>query len=161
MAIQAPSRAVTAAPRSVRAFTLIEMMIVVAIIAILAAIALPNYSNYVKRSRIIDATSKLSDARVHLEQWFQDRRTYVGACVDPPAGVVLMTPGASDYFVLTCPALSATQYTVQANGIAGRGMDNFGPYTINEANVKTSTITEPGWVGNGLCWATRKDGSCG
>jgi len=33
-------------------------------------------------------------------------------------------------------------------------------YTINESNVKTSTITKPGWTGNANCWATRKDGSC-
>ena len=45
-------------------------------------------------------------------------------------------------------------------GIPGKGMDNF-IYTIDQGNVKVSTITQPGWSGNPLCWATRKDGSCG
>src|SRR4029077_18976538 len=104
----------TAAPHEARGFTLLEVMIVCVIVAVLAAIALPNYGDYVKRGKIIDATSKLSDARVHLEQWFQDNRTYVGACVDPPAGVIRVTAGPDDYFALTCPTLTANTYTVQA-----------------------------------------------
>jgi type IV pilus assembly protein PilE len=151
----------TTTPHRGRGFTLLEVMIVCVIVAILAAIALPNYGDYVKRGKIIDATSKLSDARVHLEQWFQDNRTYVGACVDPPAGVIRVTVGPDDFFALSCPTLTATTYVVQAAGIAGKGMGNFGPYTIDQTNAKTSVISEPGWApGPFACWATRRDGSC-
>jgi len=149
-----------AAPHRACGFTLIEMMIVVGVIGILAAIAIPNYSDYVRRGKIIDGTSKLADARVHLEQWFLDRRTYVGACVDPPAGAVRVTPGSDDAFSLSCPVPpTPTQYTVQADGIPAKGMGGF-TYTINERNVKTTlatywTVTSPD------CWVTRKDGTCG
>ena len=148
------------APHRARGFTLIEMMIVVGVIGILAAIAIPNYSDYVRRGKIIDGTSKLADARVHLEQWFLDRRTYVGACVDPPAGVVRVTPATDDVFALSCPvAPTATQYTIQADGIPAKGMNGF-TYTIDERNVKATPATYWG-VTSVDCWVTRKDGTCG
>ena len=61
-------------------FTLIEVMIVVAIVAILASIAIPAYTDYILRSKITAATSALGSQQVKMEQFFQDRRTYVGAC---------------------------------------------------------------------------------
>ncbi len=153
----------TANVRRARGFTLLEVMIVCVIVGVLAAIALPNYGDYVKRGKIIDATSRLSDARVHLEQWFQDHRTYAGGCADPPGGAFRVTTGPDDYFAISCPtAPTDTAYTVQADGISAKGMGGFGPYTINQSNAKTSTISAPGWAsGPFACWATRRDGSCG
>src|SRR5258708_6947981 len=76
-------------------FTLIEVMIVVAIVGVLAAIALPNYSDYVKRSKIIEATSVLSDLRVRYEQFFLDNRTYTGGCAVFTTQGVLRSPRRS------------------------------------------------------------------
>jgi type IV pilus assembly protein PilE len=140
--------------RDIKGFTLIEVMIVVAIVAVLAAIALPNYADYVKRGKIIEATSALSDLRTRYEQYFLDNRTYVNGCT-----AIKPIVNTARAFAIDCGGESASTYTGTATGRASEGMGNFS-YTINQANVKASTITEPGWSGNGTCWAIRKDGSC-
>lgn len=136
-------------------FTLIELMIVVIVISILSAIALPNYNNYVKRGRLTEALAALSDMRVKLEQYFQDNRTYTGACA---AGTLAPLPANSQYFSYTCPVLTATTYTVQAAGTGS--MDNFA-YTIDQTNTRRTTGLPTGWSGSGnSCWVINEGGAC-
>jgi type IV pilus assembly protein PilE len=150
------SRTVSTAPHRGRGFTLIEVMIVVAIVGVLAAIALPNYGDYVKRGKIIEATQRLSEARVKLEQFYLDNRKYTDGCANVRTGA-----GTSDTFDLTCATPTDTTYTVTVTGIAAQGMGSF-VYGIDQNNKKTTTGVAAGWsVGSGDCWVTRKDGSCG
>lgn len=137
-------------------FTLIEVMIVVAIIAILASVAVPAYSDYIKRSRITEAVSELSAMRVKMEQHFQDRRTYEGAC---DGGVAPLPTGS--YFTFTCdPTPTATAYTVKATGNSSGPMSGFA-YTIDQANSRVTTNLPSGWTGkDSTCWVLKKDGSC-
>ena len=60
-----------------RGFTIIELMIVVAIVAILAAVALPNYTQYVRRSNRADAQTTLLQAAQFLERRFTTSGSYV------------------------------------------------------------------------------------
>ena len=146
----------------VKGFTLIEVMIVVAIVAVLAAIALPNYSDYIKRGKIIEATSALSDARTRFNQFFLDHRTYVGGCDPPPAGgdIQALAQAGTTSFVIACSNLSGSTFTVTATGDPAHGMTNFG-YTIDQANNKVTTGVDPTWSApQGCGWVTRKDGSC-
>lgn len=150
--------------RRMSGFTLIELMIAVVVVAILTAIALPSYQEYVTRGKITEATSNLADMRVKLEQFFQDNRTYVGACV---AGTTAPLPTGTKYFTFTCPVatLTATTFTVTATGIAAQGMAGF-VYTVDQTNTQATTITAgsaaatDGWTGNPACWVIRKGGSC-
>lgn len=141
-----------------RGFTLIEVMIAVAIVAILATVAFPAYTDYITRSKISEAVGQLSEMRVKLEQFFLDNRTYVGACA---AGTVAPLPASPQvkYFAYTCPTLTATTYTVTATGAAAQGMNGF-VYTIDQANNRGTTSVGTGWNMTGNCWTLKKDGSC-
>jgi len=137
-------------------FTLIELLVVIAIIGILAAVALPNYSDYVVRGKVPDATSNLATKRVQVEQFYQDNRTYVGA----PACNNDIT--ASQYFTFSCASADGfvTTYTLQAVGKSS--MSGF-TYTVDQSNTKTTTIAAPapvGWRANANCWITKKGGVC-
>ena len=135
-------------------FTLIEVMVVVAIVGILAAIALPSYADYVRRSKIIEATRGLSDFRTRMEQYFLDNRTYVGGCavIQPVVQANVKT------FTFACPTETATSYGLTATGKGTEGMNGF-TYTIDQANVQATTATFWGKT-SATCWVTRKDGSC-
>ena len=140
-------------------FTLIEVMITVAIVAILASIALPAYTDYVIRGRIPQATSELAAKQVRLEQFYQDNRTYVGAGAD---AICAGTNASFSFSCLLAPPRSASVYTLAATGTAGGPMDGF-TYTVDQANTKTTTIVAPapaGWIATASCWTTRKGGAC-
>ena len=84
-------------------FTLIELMVTVAIVAILSAVAYPNFADYILRSRLIDGTTKLADQQVRMEQYFLDNRRYSTVVGGAICGV---TPTATpkDPFQLACIA---------------------------------------------------------
>ncbi len=69
--------------RRAQGFTLIELMIVVAIVAILTTIAYPNYRDYVIRGQLVDATQGLAAVRANMERYFQDNRSYVASARSP------------------------------------------------------------------------------
>lgn len=143
--------------RHARGFTLIELMITVAIAAILAAVAIPMYRDYVLRGRIIDATSRLSDFRVRMEQYFMDNRTYDaggGKC-----GVADPTSTGDMGFDVKCTGASATDYTAKATGRSAAGMTGF-EYQIVASGAKKTNALPTGWTTTTGCWVTRKDGSC-
>lgn len=133
-------------------FTLIELMVTVAIVGILASVAVPAYSDYVTRGRIPEATSNLAVKRVQIEQYFQDNKTYANA----PGCAADAT--SSRFFTFSCPAAAtASTFTLQAVG-AGP-MTGFS-YTVDQSNAKATTAVPTGWTASASCWVTKKGGAC-
>ena len=126
-------------------FTLVEIMIVIAIIGILASIAIPSYTNYVRQARATDATSTLANMRIRMEQYYQDNRTYVNGPCAAPAGT------STTFFAYSCSdAGTLTAYTLRA---AGSGDMSTYTYFIDQDNVKRSSF-------NNTCWSLKPSGTC-
>lgn len=137
-------------------FTLIELLIVVAVVAILSAIALPSYSTYVRRGKITEAVTALSDYRVKMEQYFQDNRNYGTAASACPVAI-----STSTNFTYSCvvgsgnPSVGYTATATSVLGSMGSAAGNY-TYAINESNAKSTSK----FNGNTLtkaCWLIRGD----
>jgi prepilin-type N-terminal cleavage/methylation domain-containing protein len=142
--------------RNATGFTLIELMITVAIVAILAAIAYPNYRNYVLRGQLVDATNGLAALQANMERYYQDNRTYVstGPFISPCAGA---SPIGAFTFSCTAGEPTAISYKLQA---VGSGSTAGFVFTVDQTNLKSTVATASGWApGCPTTWET-KAGQC-
>ena len=138
-----------------RGFTLIELMIVVAIVGIIAAVAVPNYIDYVRRGHVADMTSALSDAKLRVEQRYADSRTYNNVLCSDGGATIQNTENHN--IVCVTPDLTNNQsYTITGTG--KDSIDGF-IYTVTETGAKGSTLG--GQWGGGVVagrWIMKKGG---
>jgi type IV pilus assembly protein PilE len=126
-------------------FTLIELMITVAVVAILAAIAFPSYALFMKKSRRADAEATLMDIAQREQQYLLDTRTYA------PDVVTLNTSVPADvsayYAIQICqttapcaaPGGAPPTFAIIATPIAGSPQAGDYTLTLDNTGVKSPT----------------------
>lgn len=135
-------------------FTLIELMIVVAIVGILAAIAYPSYQEHIHRANRADAQASLME----LAQFMERNYTRLGRYTTDATGTAPTLPfttapkdGGRPVYDLSLSAVTATGYTLQATPRAGGSMagDRCGNLTLDNAGLKGQSGTG---VTTADCW---------
>lgn len=129
-----------------RGFTLIELMIVIAILGILASIAIPAYQDSVRKAKRADAQGALMGLANAMERHFTANNSFLGAAAaaaDTGAPGIFATQvpvdGGTAYYNLTISAATASSYTLTATATGGQAGD--GNLTLTNTGART-------WNGN-------------
>lgn len=119
-------------------FTLIELMITVAIVAILAAIAYPSYKQYVIRANRSEAQAYLMDLSQRQQQYLMDARAYAGS--ETTLGASQPSRVADNYTItIDVPDEVPPTFTITAEPKTGTVQSDDGDLSINQAGAKTWT----------------------
>lgn len=134
-------------------FTLIELMIAVAIIAILAAIAIPSYTQYVQQGRRSDARAVLLLAAQWMERFRSENNgSYVGAVL--PMGMTTSPATGAAIYNITLTGLAAGTYTLNAVPVPTGVMagDVCGTMTIDNTGLRTAKVGSTTAADLQQCW---------
>lgn len=129
--------------RSVKGFTLIELMIAVVIIGLLAAIAYPSYTGIVQKTRRQEAQRTLLESSQVMEGFYAMNVNYSGAVTANKLTIFTVSEEFSDYYNLTAVAASST-FTLTATPYGDQANDSCGTLTITQNGTTTPNTSE--------CW---------
>ncbi len=140
--------------RQQRGFTLIEILVALAIVGIVAGIAIPSYNDYITRSRVPPALSALSSYAMRMEQYYQDNGSYgTAGCGNG------MTAPTAEKFTLNCNITNGGQgFLITATGNSGSMVSGY-TYTIDGQGNRRTTAHPKASALPMTCW-TIKGTSC-
>ena len=144
-----------------KGFTLIELMIVVAIIGILAAIAIPSYQNYTRKAKFTEVKQALAPYKLGVEVCFQDTGDLT-LCAAGSNGVPAVTTTASGFVAVgagTQSSVSATTMTLTATAANIDTTVNGATFTLTGTAGAATGSNSITWVKGGTC-ATTAGGIC-
>jgi type IV pilus assembly protein PilE len=118
-----------------RGITLIELMMVIVIVGILAAIAVPAYSDHVKKTRRKMAASCLQENAQFMERWYTSKMTYMGATAQ------VCPTEIQPFYTVTVTPTGARTFTASAEPKAAQADAKCGTLTINEKGVRGTTAS--------------------
>ena len=138
-----------------RGFTLIELMITVAIVAILAAVAYPSYTEYVRKARRADARAALLATAQAMERFYTENMTYkgpalsdtstIGRTVSPEGHYTIAfdsAPTGADVCAATSTSsTTAAAYRLCATPAGAQAADSCGVFSLDSRGVKKPTTS--------------------
>ncbi len=132
-----------------RGFTLIELVVTMAIVAILAAIAIPSYENYLFRARRADGREMLQRVAAAQERFYTNRNQYTNDLITA-AGINLGTANSEAGHYRITIAVDATNqsYTLTATPLGVQAPDACANLTVNNVGARGYS----GSNSNGSCW---------
>jgi type IV pilus assembly protein PilE len=131
-----------------RGFSLIELLVSLAIVGILTAIALPQYRDYVLRTRLAEGFSGLAGLQPMAEQYWSNKRTFEGFD---------RLPANTANFSFALSSASVSAYTVSATGKGGAAGFT---YTIDQSGGRATTAAPAAYGTSTSCWVDHKGGAC-
>ncbi len=131
-------------------FTLIELMITVAIIGILASVGYPSYTKHIQKSKRSEAQAALVSMATAMEQWrVENNNDYTGVTVGTGATAIysdkVPTSGGTQTYTLSIPTLTASAYTLKAAPYGTQVGDECGDLTLDSTGIKASSTGTNCW----------------